>query len=76
MLTIGQRIDVFEMLPSDRYQEEPTGSYRVGFPDLICSTALTYILGKYAYTFDNHLEAHGIGQDVKKVGTLIITKVK
>jgi hypothetical protein len=73
MMEVGQRFDVFEILPYDRYKDHPVGSYRIGVLIKGYSDLVT-INGKYVYTTNNLLPS--IGQDVKKIGTLIITKVK
>lgn len=75
MLQTGQTFGVYEVLPTDRYKEHKTGSWVDGIPDELCNT-LTKLLGRYSYTFDDHLSKCGIGQDVKPIGRLIITKVK
>jgi hypothetical protein len=73
-LKVGQRIDIFKMLPEDRYKIHPVGSFRAGWL-VENSNNLIAILGRYAYTQSDFLSPH-IGQDVKKVGTMVIKKLR
>lgn len=77
-MKIGDRFNVFEVLPEgERYPGLASGQHVVAICDFIDSLIkVNSIYGGCRLVIDDFLEDYGSPRDCKKVGTLVITKIK